>query len=62
VELVKAGIIEDTIADALPDAELPEEELELADEEVDKVLAEILRGKLEKAESPVALAEPTPAR
>ncbi|KAI5307571.1 Vacuolar protein-sorting-associated protein 24 [Ascosphaera atra] len=61
VELVKTGIIEETISDALPEPELPEEDLEAADEEVDKVLAEILRGKLEKAESPARLGEPAAA-
>ncbi|KAI5291181.1 Vacuolar protein-sorting-associated protein 24 [Ascosphaera acerosa] len=62
VELAKAGIIEETISDALPDAELAEDEMELADAEVDKVLAEVLHGKLEKIESPAALPTPAAAR
>lgn len=49
-ELVKAGIIEEMVDDALPNDELVEDELEEADAEVDKVLQEILQGKLSKVE------------
>lgn len=45
-ELMKAGIIEEMVGDSLPDDELLEGEDEEADAEVDKVLAEILQGKL----------------
>lgn len=49
-ELVRAGIIEEVVDDALPNDELLEDELEEADSEVDKVLQEILQGKLSKVE------------
>ncbi|OKL57550.1 hypothetical protein UA08_07135 [Talaromyces atroroseus] len=49
-ELVRAGIIEEVVDDALPNDELLEDELEEADSEVDKVLHEILQGKLSKVE------------
>lgn len=56
-ELVKAGIIEEMVEDAMPVDELLEEEEDEADAEVDKVLQEILQGKLSQApakpESPV---------
>lgn len=45
-ELVKAGIIEEIVSDAIPDSELLEEEEEEADAEVDKILQEVLQGKL----------------
>ena len=45
-ELMKAGIIEEMVGDSLPDNELLEGEDEEADAEVDKVLGEILQGKL----------------
>ncbi|KAJ5527068.1 hypothetical protein N7451_003666 [Penicillium sp. IBT 35674x] len=56
-ELVKAGIIEEMVDDAMPiDDMLESEDLE-ADEEVDKILQEILQSKLSQApakpESPV---------
>ena len=47
-ELMKAGIIEEMVGDSLPDDELLEEDEE-AESEVDKVLGEILQGKLPKA-------------
>lgn len=50
-ELVKAGIIEEMVDDALPNDELVEDELEEADAEVDRVLQEILQGKLSKVEA-----------
>lgn len=45
-ELVKAGIIEEMVSDAIPDNELLEEEEDEADAEVDKILQEVLQGKL----------------
>jgi len=50
VELVRAGIIEEMVDDALPADQLLDEEEEEAEAEVDKVLQEILQGKLSKAE------------
>lgn len=50
-ELVRAGIIEEVVDDALTDNQLMEDEEEEADAEVDKVLQEVLRGKLTQAES-----------
>lgn len=65
-ELVKAGVIEEMVGESLPvdeDAMFEDEEAE-ADGEVDKVLGEILKGKMDKAgpmpAAPVA-PEPTPA-
>jgi charged multivesicular body protein 3 len=56
-ELVRAGIIEEIVDDALPNDELLDDELEEADAEVDKVLQEVLQGKLSKAE-PVRAEQP----
>lgn len=42
-ELVKAGIIEEMVGDSLPDNELLEGEDEEAEDEVDKVLGEVLK-------------------
>ncbi|KAI8634437.1 Snf7 family protein [Xylariaceae sp. FL1651] len=65
-ELMKAGVIDEMVGESLPvdeDAMFEDEEME-ADGEVDKVLGEILKGKMEKAgpmpNAPVA-PEPTPA-
>ncbi|KAI0202662.1 Snf7 family protein [Astrocystis sublimbata] len=63
VELMKAGVIEEMVEENLPeDAMFEDEEME-ADGEVDKVLGEILKGKMEKAgpmpSTPVQ-AEPAP--
>ncbi|WEW56939.1 Vacuolar protein-sorting-associated protein 24 [Emydomyces testavorans] len=52
LELVKAGIIEESIDDVLPDDQLLEGEEEAVDAEVDKVLQEVLQGKLAKVEGP----------
>ncbi|KAK7739105.1 Vacuolar protein-sorting-associated protein 24 [Diatrype stigma] len=52
MELMKAGVIEEMIGESLPvdDAELGfEDEDVLAEGEVDKVLGEILKGRVEKA-------------
>ncbi|KAJ5159850.1 uncharacterized protein N7482_006854 [Penicillium canariense] len=54
-ELVRAGIIEEYVDEALPDDSLLEDELDEAEEEVDKILQEILQGKLSQAPAkPVA--------
>lgn len=47
--MVKAGIIEESVDDAMPEEMLMEDEEEAADAEVDKVLQEILHGRLAKA-------------
>ncbi|THC93313.1 hypothetical protein EYZ11_007202 [Aspergillus tanneri] len=63
-ELVRAGIIEEMVDDAIPNNELLEDELEEeADAEVDKVLQEILHGKLSQVEDikPEKPIEETPA-
>lgn len=49
-ELVRAGIIEEMVDDAMPADQLLEEEEEEADAEVDRVLQEVLQGRLSKAE------------
>jgi charged multivesicular body protein 3 len=50
LELVKAGIIEEMVDGALPEDQLLEGEEEEADAEVDRVLEEVLHGKLAKVE------------
>lgn len=50
-ELVKAGIIEEMVGDSLPDDGLLEGEDEEAEAEVDKVLGEVLQGKLGKIDA-----------
>ncbi|KAF5858753.1 Vacuolar protein-sorting-associated protein 24 [Aspergillus alliaceus] len=62
-ELVRAGIIEEMVDDAIPNNELLEEEEDEAEEEVDKVLQEILLGKLAQADAvkPEEPLEETPA-
>lgn len=62
-ELVKAGIIEEMVGDSLPDDQLLEGEDDEAEAEVDKVLGEILEGKLAKAkvaDGPVEEEAPEP--
>ena len=49
-ELMKAGIIEEMVGDSLPNDELLEGEDEEAETEVDKVLSEVLKGKLATGE------------
>ncbi|CBF71739.1 hypothetical protein AN6920.2 [Aspergillus nidulans FGSC A4] len=49
-ELVRAGIIEEMVDDAIPNNELLEDEEAEADEEVDKILQEILQGKLSQVD------------
>jgi charged multivesicular body protein 3 len=60
MELVKAGIIEEMIDDSLPNGEIDEDEE--VEGEVDKVLNEIMAGKMQKTgEVPsVPLTEPEP--
>ncbi len=53
-ELVKAGIIEEMVGDSLPDDQLLEGEDDEAEAEVDKVLGEILQGKLGKPDKVAA--------
>lgn len=48
VELMKAGVIEEMVEDTLPQDDVLEGEDEEAEGEVDKVLGEILKGKMEK--------------
>jgi charged multivesicular body protein 3 len=52
-ELVKAGIIEEMMEDSLPNNELLEGEDEEAESEVDKVLGEILKDKVQAPAVPV---------
>lgn len=48
MELMKAGVVEEMVGEVLPeDAAFEDEEVE-AEEEVDKVLGEILKGKMEQ--------------
>ena len=51
-ELVKAGIIEEMVSDSLPNDELLDGEDEEAEEEVDKVLGDILKDRMPMAEKP----------
>lgn len=46
-ELVKAGIIEEMVADSMPESELLEGEDDEAEAEVDKVLGEVLKDKVQ---------------
>lgn len=59
-ELMKAGIIEEMVGDTLPDGELLEGEEEEAEAEVDKVLGEVLGGKLGKVDVPQTRVEEEP--
>lgn len=49
-ELVRAGIIEEMVDDAITDPSMLEDEEDEADAEVDKVLQEILHGKLSQVQ------------
>jgi len=60
-ELVRAGIIEEMVDDAITDSNMLEEEEEEADAEVDKILQEILQGKLSQAQKPEKPLEEEPA-
>ena len=63
-ELVKAGIIEEMVGDSLPDNELLEGEDEEAETEVDKVLSEVLKDRVQTpaAQVPLEPAEPEPTQ
>lgn len=56
-ELVKAGIIEEVVDDAITDTAALEDEEEEAEAEIDKILQEVLQGKLSQA-APVKQAAP----
>lgn len=60
-ELVRAGIIEEMVDDAITDPNMLEEEEEEADAEVNKILQEILQGKLSQAQKPEKPLEEEPA-
>ncbi|KAJ5558817.1 hypothetical protein N7461_002789 [Penicillium sp. DV-2018c] len=49
-ELVRAGIIEELVDDAITDPSMFEEEEEEADSEIEKILQEVLQGKLAQAQ------------
>ena len=49
-ELVRAGIIEEMVDDAITDPQMLEEEEDEADAEVDKILQEVLQGKLSQVQ------------
>ncbi|KAI0137211.1 vacuolar protein-sorting-associated protein [Xylariales sp. AK1849] len=66
VELMRAGIVEEMVNESLPEEDMFEDEEVEAEGEVDKVLGEILKGKMEKtgtlpsapiAQEPVAAEE-----
>lgn len=50
MELVKAGIIEEMVDDTMPIDPLMEDEEDEANVEIDKVLQEVLHGKLSKVQ------------
>lgn len=50
-ELMKAGIIEEMVGDSIPDSDLLEGEDSEAEEEVDRVLGEILKDRLPVAKA-----------
>lgn len=49
-ELVRAGIIEEMVDDAITDPQMLEDEEDEADAEVDKILHEVLQGKLSQVQ------------
>lgn len=59
-ELVRAGIIEEMVADSMPDEELMEGEDEEAEAEVDKVLGEILKDRVQIPGAQVPVEPVTP--
>ena len=63
-ELVQAGIIEEMVGDSLPNDELVEGEDDEAEAEVDKVLGEILKDRVQTpaAQVPVEPVEPIEAQ
>lgn len=56
MELVKAGIIEEMVADSLPDEDVLEDDEE-AEAEVDKALREVIGGKLDSVGATPSLPE-----
>ncbi|KAJ5670495.1 uncharacterized protein N7477_005858 [Penicillium maclennaniae] len=60
-ELVRAGIIEEIVDDAMPNDELYEGEDDEAEDEVDKILQEILSGKLSQPAAVKPAVEPVEA-
>ena len=65
-ELVRSGIMEEMVDDSIPNSELMEGEDEEAEEEVDKVLGEILKDRVQTPSAqvpvePVAPVEAQPA-
>ena len=56
-ELVKAGIIEEMVSDSMPNDELEELDTEEAEAEVDKVLGEVLK---DRVQTPAAQLPPEP--
>lgn len=63
-ELVKAGIIEEMIGDSMPNQDLLEAEDDEAEAEVDKILGEVLRDRVQipAAQVPVEPVEPVQAQ
>ncbi|KAJ5757542.1 uncharacterized protein N7511_006236 [Penicillium nucicola] len=53
-ELVRAGIIEEMVDDAITDPAMFEEEEDEAESEIDKILQEVLQGKLSQAHAVTA--------
>lgn len=60
-ELVKAGIIEEMVGDSMPNQDLLEGEDEEAESEVDKVLGEVLRDRVQTPAAQVPV-DPMPSR
>ena len=61
-ELVKSGIIEEMVDDSLPNNELLEGEDDEAEAEVDKILGEILKDKVQGAQVPAEPVVPVEAQ
>lgn len=61
-ELVRAGIVEEMVSDSLPTDELLEGEDDEAEAEVDKVLGEILKDKVQGAQVPLEPVQPAEAQ
>ena len=51
-ELVRAGILEEMVGDSLPGEEIGLDEEEEAESEVDKILGEVLKDKVQGAQVP----------
>jgi charged multivesicular body protein 3 len=61
-ELVKAGIIEEMVADSMPNQDLLEAEDEEAETEVDKILGEVLRDRVQTPQLPTEPVGPVHAQ